>query len=310
MDLRHIRYFQAVAEERSYSRAARRLRVAQPALSRAVKEIETTLGVALLDRSRHHVRLTPAGATLLHEAGVLLDRWEEALRRVRRTASGEEGELRLGYIGPPTAPFLGRLLHEYRRRFPLVSLHLEERTPERVWEMVSKGRLSAGLTRPVLSHEALGLRTIVLREEPLGVVVPVSHPFAKRSSLPWSQLKREPLVVLARREGMGLHDAVLAGCRRAGFLPKLAHTPSLIGTVLSYVEAGTGVGVVTDSVVTGSANLKFIPLRPSATVPLVFVWAEHDDSPPVQRFRELLTEWRKSQALWTPPSHAPSSLNQ
>lgn len=310
MDLRHIRYFQAVAEERSYSRAARRLRVAQPALSRAVKEIETSLGAALLDRSRHHVRLTPAGATLLHEAGVLLERWEEALRRVRRAASGEEGELRLGYIGPPTAPFLGRLLHEYRRRYPLVSLHLEERTPERVWEMVSKGRLSAGLTRPVLSHEALGLRTITLREEPLGIVVPTSHPFARRSFLPWSQLRREPLIVLARREGMGLHDAVLAGCRRAGFPPKLAHTPSLIGTVLSYVEAGTGVGVVTDSVVTGSGAVKFVPLRPEATVPLVFVWAEHDDSPPVQRFRELLLEWRKSRALWESPDEAQRPVNR
>lgn len=298
MDLRHIRYFQAVAEERSYSRAAKRLRVAQPALSRAVKEIETTLGVPLLDRSRHHVRLTPAGATLLHEAGVLLERWEEALRRVRRTASGEEGELRLGYIGPPTAPFLGRLLHEYRQRYPLVSLHLEERTPERVWEMVSKGRLSAGLTRPVLSHEALGLKTIVLREEPLGVVVLGDHTFAQRRSLPWSKLERESLIVLARREGMGLHDAVLAGCRQAGFLPKLAHTPSLIGTVLSYVEAGAGIGVVTDSVVSPTSVLKFVPLAPEVTVPLVFAWPEREDSPPVQRLRELLLEWRKSKSLW------------
>lgn len=300
MELRHLRYFQAVAEERSYSRAARRLRVAQPALSRAVKEIETKLGAPVLDRSRHHVRLTPAGATLLHESGLLLERWEEALRRVRRTASGEEGELRLGYIGPPTTPFLGRLLHEYRRRYPLVSLHLEERTPERVWEMVSKGRLSAGITRPVLSHEELGLRTVALREEPLGVTVPAEHPFAQQQSIPWSKLQHEPIVMLARREGMGLHDAILAGCRQAGFPPKIAHTPSLIGTVLSYVEAGAGVGVVTDSVIAPNSALKFIPLRPTVTVPLVFAWSEQDDSPPVQRFRELLLEWRKSKALWRP----------
>ena len=220
------------------------------------------------------------------------------MQRVRRTASGEEGDLRLGYIGPPTAPFLGRLLHEYRRRFPLVSLHLEERTPERVWEMVSKGRLSAGLTRPVLSHEALGLKMIALREEPLGVVLPATHPFARRRSLPWAKLAREPLVVLARREGMGLHDAMLAGCRQAGFIPRLAHTPSLIGTVLSYVEAGAGIGVVTDSVVHSSSALKFVPLSPAMTVPLVFAWPEHDDSPPVQRLRELLLEWRKAKTLW------------
>lgn len=302
MDLRHLRYFQAVAEELSYSRAAVRLRVAQPALSRAVKEIEAALGAPVLERSRHHVRLTPAGAVLLRETALLLERWEESLQRVRRTARGEEGELRLGYVGPPTQPFLGRLLHEYRERYPLVTIHLEERTPERVWEMVAKGRLSVALTRPVPSHQALGLKTILLRNDRLGVVVRAGHKLALRRSVSWKSLASEPLVVLARREGMGLHDAVLAGCRQAGFAPRLAHTPSLIGTVLSYVEAGAGVGVVTDSVITPAESLKFIPLTPGASVPLVLVWQEDDDSPAVQRFRELLLEWKRENRLWNPDS--------
>src|SRR3954447_24017064 len=153
MDLRQLRYFQAVAEELSYSRAAERLRIAQPALSRAGQEVEAELGGPLLERNRRRVRLTPAGRVLLREAAILFERWEEAMRRVRRTAAGEEGELRLGYIGPPTQPFLGRLLREYRERYPLVSIHLEERTPERVWEMLAKGRLSVAFTRPVFSLE-------------------------------------------------------------------------------------------------------------------------------------------------------------
>ena len=298
MDLRHLRYFQAVAEELSFSRAARRLRVAQPAVSRAIKEVEAALGAAVLDRSRHHVRLTPAGAVLLREAGVLFDRWDESLRRARRTAAGEEGELRLGYIGPPTQPFLGRLLHEYRRRHPRVAIHLEERTPERTWEMVAKNRLAVALTRPVPTHEALGLKTILLREERLGLAMPVAHPLAHRKSLPWRSLANEPLIVLARREGMGLHDAVLAACRAAGFTPRLAHTPSLIGTVLSYVEAGAGLGVVTDSVLGPFPSLRFLPLQPAHFVPLVLVWQEDDDPPPAQRFRELLLEWKRDGKLW------------
>jgi len=298
MELRHLRYFQAVAEELSFSRAAQRLRVAQPALSRAIKQLEATLGAPVLERTRHNVRLTPAGAVLLRETALLLEHAEELVRRVRRTAAGEEGELRLGYIGPPTQPFLGRLLHEYRKRYPLVSIHLEERTPERVWEMVAKRRLSAALTRPVVAHEALGLRTIVLREERLGVVVPANHAFAKMKSVPWTALAREPLIVLARREGMGLHDAVIAGCRRAGVTPRLAHTPSLIGTVMSYVEAGAGVGVVTELVVPPTPSLKFVLLQPVQCVPLVLVWHEDDDTPSVQRFRELLTEWKGSGKLW------------
>jgi len=301
MELRHLRYFQAVAEELSYSRAARRLRIAQPALSRAVKEIEHELSCELLERNRRTVRLTPAGRVLLHEAAGLFDRWEESLRRVRRSATGEEGELRLGYIGPPTQPFLGRILGEYRKRYPRVSIHLEERTPERVWEMVAKGRLSLGLTRPVPMSEALGLRTILLREERLGIVVPRDHPLAQKSSVSWQQLAPEPLIVLARREGVGLHDAVLAGCRQAGFAPRLAYTPSLIGTVLSYVEAGAGIGIVTDSVLTPEQPLQFVVLKPAVAVPLVLVWQEDEDDPPVQRFRELLTEWQRAGKLWKAP---------
>src|SRR5688572_15578550 len=297
MDLRHLRYFQAVAEELSYSRAARRLRVAQPALSRAVKEVEAALAANVLERSRHHVRLTPAGSVLLREIAGLLDRWEESMRRVRRTAAGEEGELRLGYIGPPTQPFMGRLLREYRQRFPLVSLHLEERTPERVWEMIAKGRLSAAFTRPVSREKPSGLQTILIRNERFGIVVPLAHPLAEEDSLPWSALAREPLVVLARREGVGSHDSILAACRKAGFAPRLAYTPSLIGTVLSYVEAGAGVGIVPESVSTPEGALHFVPLVPLASVPLVLVWQEDEDTPAVQRFRELVVQWQRQGKL-------------
>src|SRR5947208_3580999 len=149
MELRHFRYFQAAAEELSFSRAAKRLHIAQPALSRAIKQLEHSLGAEVLERTRHFVRLTPAGAVLLRE-----------------------------------------------------------------------------------------------------IAVPTDHRLARRRTVPWTTLAREPLIVLARREGMGLHDAVIAGCRQAGVTPRLAHTPSLIGTVMSYVEAGAGLGVVTESVVT------------------------------------------------------------
>ncbi|MEY5011982.1 MAG: hypothetical protein RLZZ253_3121 [Verrucomicrobiota bacterium] len=299
MDLRHLRYFQAVAEELSFSKAALRLRIAQPALSRAVKELEEDLGVQLLERTRSRVRRTEAGTVLLREAGLLMERWEESIRRVKRTAAGEEGELRLGYIGPPTQPFLGRLLGEYRKRFPRVSLHLEERTPERVWEMVARGRFSAGLTRPVRFGEEQGMRMVILRKERLGIVCRKRDPVVRAcKELGWAELESHPLIVLARREGVGLHDAVLAGCRAAGFAPRLAHTPSLVGAVMSYVEAGAGWGVVVDSVVPVQGDLRFVPLTPAATVPLALVWQEDDRSPAVERFRDLVLEWKEEGRLW------------
>ena len=301
MEFRHLRYFQAVAEELSFSKAAHRLHVAQPALSRTVKELEERLGVELLARTRRSVALTPAGSMLLHETGLLLQRLDEAVRRVKRTAAGEEGELRLGYIGPPTQAFLGRIVKEFRRRYPRVSVVLEERTPERVWEMVARGRLAVGLTRPVLAHRALGLHTLLLRKERLCAAIPTGHRLAKASIVRWRELAEEPLVILARREGVGLHDAILAACRRARFTPKLAHTPSLISTVLSYVEAGAGVGVIPDSVCSlgaGSA-LSSRPLSPAHTVDLVMVWSEQEDSPPAAAFRSLVHEWLESGLLWT-----------
>ncbi|MBL9178891.1 MAG: LysR family transcriptional regulator [Verrucomicrobiaceae bacterium] len=296
MELRHLRYFQAVAEELSFSKAARRLRIAQPALSRAVQEMEREVGARLIERERRSPRLTPAGAVLLHEAGLLLERHEESMRRVRRTAKGEEGELRLGYIGPPTRMFLARLLKEYARRFPRVTVILEERTPERVWEMVSKGRLSLGLTRPVLAHEALGLQTLLLKEEKLCAAVPRDHPWANLASLPWKKIAGKPLIILARREGAGSHDAIRAACDSAGFEPRIKHTPSLIGTIMQYVEAGAGVGVVPDS--TRSRNVALIPLKPQQTIPLVLMWAKEGDDPAVSAFRELVKEWLQEGRLW------------
>ena len=299
MELRHLRYFQAVAEELSFSGAARRLRIAQPALSRAVKEIEQELGALVLDRNRSRVRLTPVGSVLLEEAGLGLERGEEALLKVRRTVVGEEGELSLGYIGPPTQVFLGPLLAEYRRLYPRISIHLEERTPERVWEMVARGRMSLGLTRPVPGTTDPGMQTLLLREERLGMVVPAGHPAAKAPEMPWGKLEDEPLIVLARREGVGLYNAILSGCEQAGWKPRFVHTPSLVGTVLSYVEAGAGAGIVTDSVVPRGGALTFVPLAPPVTVPLVLVWREDTAALPQQRFIELVHEWMDTGRLWS-----------
>lgn len=301
IELRHLRYFQAVAEALSFSGAARRLRIAQPALSRAVQDLEREIGARLIDRNRRTVRLTPAGQVLLEETSRLMQRVEESLRRVRRTAAGEEGELRLGYIGPPTQPFLGRLVKEFRSRYPRVTVILEERTPERVWEMVSQGRLSAGLTRPVLAHEAIGLRWLKLREERFCAAVPAGHPWAAFKSVPWKKLAGQPVVLLARREGAGSHDTILGACAKAGFEPRVVHTPSLIGTVLQYVEAGAGIGIMPESTgppaVAGSA-VRLIPLTPRQSVPLVLVWSSKNDSAEVKAFRQLVEEWLGAGKLW------------
>lgn len=296
MDFRHLRYFQAIAEELSFSRAAKRLNIVQPALSRALKELESELGTQLLARNQRNVALTAAGRVLLDETALIFERLEHAVRRVRRAAAGQEGELRLGYIGPPVQQFLGPVLQEYARRCPQVTVHLEERTPERVWEMVAKGRLHLGLTRPVLAHAALQMQTQTLRRERLCAAIPQGHEWHGRESLPWRSLAGHPLIILARREGAGLHDEILAGCRGAGFTPRLVHTPSLISTVLRYVEAGTGIGIIPESIGESESAKSWwqAPLTPHCTVPLVLVWKEGPEEPPIAAFRQLLAEWLRS----------------
>ena len=286
MELRHLRYFQAVAEELSFSQASRRLRIAQPALSRAVQELERELGAKLIHRDTRPPTLTSAGKILLGDTAKLMERLDEMTRRVQRTALGAEGELRLGYIGPPTRDFLAPLLKDFSSKYPRVTVILEERTPERVWEMVAQGRLTMGITRPVLAHEALGLRTMLLRQEKFCAAVPNDHPWASRESVSWKQLAGQPLIVLARREGASSHDAIQAACTESGFRPKLAHTPSLIGTILQYVQAGAGLGIVPES--THSSQLKLIPLRPARTIPLMLVWPKQTNDPIVNAFQKLV----------------------
>ena len=292
MELRTLRYFQAVAEELSFSKASQKLHIAQPALSRAVADLEVELNAELLARTKRSVKLTPAGAVLLREAGLLLGLAEEAVRKVQRTASGQEGELRLGFIGPPTQPFLAPLLAEFRKRHPRVTVVLEERTPERVWEMVSKDRLDIGLTRPVAASERIGLQTLLLRREAFCAVVPKNHALAAESKLQWKMLSGLPLVVLARREGVGMHDRIMISCQQAGFAPKIAHAPSIVGTVLTYVEAGAGIGVAPESVdvLKSGNNVIFKPLHPLQHVELVMAWSRQEKKPVVEAFCEIVKE--------------------
>jgi DNA-binding transcriptional LysR family regulator len=183
-----------------------------------------------------------------------------------------------------------------------VNIALEERTPERVCEMVARGRLAVGLTRPVLSGRALGLATKLLRHEPLWAALPAGHRLATGRPLNWRDLAAEPLILLSRREGVGLHDAIVEACRRARFSPRIVHSPSVIGSVLAYVETGAGIGIIPDSVAAlGTGRpLCFRPLAPRRTVDLVMVWSNDHDQPVGRAFRELVSQWIAKGTLWNP----------
>lgn len=291
MELRHLRYFVAVASELNFSRAAKKLLVAQPSLSTQIAQLEADLGVQLLQRDRRSVQLTAAGAAFLEEARALLHQAEEARARAQQAARGESGRLSIGYFAASASGFLPDLVRRYRSRFPHVRILLAELSPERQLEAWDRAELDVSFTRPIppgYSH----LNSRVLFQERLLVAVAETHPLASRRTVRLAELAEEPFVLLERSEAAGLYDGLLAACRAAGFSPRIVSSPPLMSSVALLVAAEQGVSVVPEGVQNVRRHgLRYLPLRPSPpTIPLLMAWRDDADSPPAAAFRELVLE--------------------
>jgi DNA-binding transcriptional LysR family regulator len=300
MELRHLRYFVAVADLLSFSRAAERLGIAQPAVSRQIADLEDTVGVRLLKRTKRVVTLTAAGHTFLGDARRVLDQAEHATDRARRASRGEVGELKIAFLGAPTMRFLPAVVKAYRRQFPTVTVSLFEMTPERQLEAFADGRLHLGFTRPLLAHRAHGFRSELVFTEALRAVLPETHRLARKKRVRLADLAADPFVLLERNEATGLFDETIASCRAAGFSPSIVSAPNLMATVLTLVAAEQGVSLVPESVRNlAHSDVVFRDLHPKARpIPLVMIWNPDFDSPPLAAFlqviRERLGEIRRS----------------
>ena len=291
MELRHLRYFVAVAEDLSFSRAAERLLVAQPALSTQIAQLEAELGVVLLDRNRRSVRLTLAGQSFLLDARGLLRGAEEAVERARRVARGQQGQLTVAFFSAPTMIFLPVIVKHYRSLFPGISLRLLELTPERQLSALLQGQADLGFTR-VLPPGYPQIATQLLFEERLLVVLPESHRWAGRSSLELGELAAEDFVLLERSEASMFFDHIISAGQAAGFSPRVLHSPNLMATVVTLVAAEQGISLVPEGVQNlRRQGLRFVPLSPAlAPVPLLMSWPARAESPACASFRQLVVE--------------------
>jgi DNA-binding transcriptional LysR family regulator len=233
MDLRHLRYFVAVAEEGHVTRAAERLGIQQPPLSQQIKALETELEVQLFRRKPRGVELTEAGESLLVDARRILDQVAAALARAQRTARGEQGRLAVGFTASaPFHPFVTRIIRDFRTAHPLVSMTLQESgTAELVEDLLSE-RLDVAFVRSAVS-KAEGLAVYNLFEEPMVAALPARHPLARRRGGPLAlaELSGEPFVLYRRAAAPGLHDAIVGACQAAGFtllVPSVADAPRAI----------------------------------------------------------------------------------
>lgn len=284
MDLRQLRTFLAVAEERHFGRAAERLRIAQPAVSQQIRVLEAHLGTRLFDRTSRSVELTPAGQTLLAGTGDILDRVGQLAEATRATGRALRGELRLNYARTAPVGIATDIVEEFRRRHPEVVLTIDTVTTARSVEQLRDGTRDAAFVRlPLL--DAPDLETIEVSRDPLTVALPASHRLARRKQVSPADLQRERIVFWPREQGPGFHDWVVAHIF-GGVAPDIARIEPDTEQMVRAVARKAGCAVTTRSrasllSVRGVVFKRFIASVPAA--PLGLAWRSADISSPLRR---------------------------
>jgi DNA-binding transcriptional LysR family regulator len=292
MELRHLRYFLAVAELLNFTKAAAKLNVAQPALSRQIRDLEDELGVPLFERTSRFVDLTDAGKEFVIEAREVLQRAELAKKKVRAFATGERGEIHLGYAPSPAVELLPKALQAFAEQCPGVRMHLHDLSIEEMLQGLRVGRLNAALTVQASPKRMRGLVFEGLRTYPVCIAVHRKHPLARAKTVNLTQLEQEHLIVYSRTEYPDYHEWLRGVFEQAKqILPTELEEHDSGAGIMAAVEAGRGVALV-PSILSYFAGprLKFLGLQPSPE-PFVVGVAYHrrNLSPAARRFVNTVT---------------------
>jgi DNA-binding transcriptional LysR family regulator len=302
MELRHLRYFIAVAEEQHITRAAERLGMQQPPLSQQIRALERELDVQLFRRKPRGVEPTDAGRAFLADARAILAHIDHACATTRRTARGEQGRISVGFTSSaPFHPFVPRVIRAFRETCPLVSLTLEESGTTELIESLRDERVDAAFIRtPVANPD--GLTVNPLLEETMLVALPNGHSLAQSrttgdKALPLKALAAETFIVYRRPNGPGLYDAIIAACHAAGFSPHVGQEAPRIVSTLNLVAAGLGISVVPASLQRMQMDgVTYCPLRGPAQprAPLILATRRDETSAAVLRFLRLVKKTAKN----------------
>ncbi|HTW84233.1 MAG TPA: LysR family transcriptional regulator [Candidatus Sulfotelmatobacter sp.] len=286
MELRDLRYFVAVAQARSFSRAAEALHLAQPSLSQAIKKLENELGVALFARAHHLVELTDAGAAFLREARTVLAQAAVAADTARMVGNGTIGQLRIGFIDSSALRIMPELVRRYRAAHPGVRLHFIELSTAQQIAALKADEIDVGIARgPVWDPELAGVRVAT---EELYVALAATHPLAPRETLGIGELRDELFVLYPPTKGTGLYDEVLRLCHDAGFEPAVAQEVNEIPMICGLAASGAGVAIVPGSArVIAIEGLRYVRLEPPATIERWALWRETAKLPAIAAFVDV-----------------------
>src|SRR5207302_8462822 len=233
VELRHLRYFVAVAEMENVSRAALKLHVSQPALSRQIRDLEDEIGFSLLERTAKSVRLTDAGRSFLDNARALLQNADDAVTKARAVATAEPTELDIGYSPTPTAEILPKILRAFQRKMPNVHVKLHDWSNNAILNGIRDGRLQLGLIVPPLKVSALhDLRFEELFHERVCVAVALQHPFARRRAIPIREFAGELLIRLTRRDYPNYYDYLLILLAKLKQKPRVGQEQDILSAVM------------------------------------------------------------------------------
>jgi len=263
VELRHLRYFVAVAEMENVSRAALKLHVSQPGLSRQIRDLEDEIGFCLLERTAKSVRLTDAGRAFLDDARTLLQNADEAVRKARAVASAEPTELNVGYSPTPVAEILPKVLRTFQQAMPNVHIRLYDWSNKDILDGIRDSRLQLGLIVPPPKASALHhVRYEELFDERVCVAVAPEHPFARRRAIPIAEVAAEPLIGLTREDYPNFYDYISIIFSKLKQKPRVIEEHDSMSGIMSAVEAGTGVAVVVDFGYSFGSRVKFLHITP------------------------------------------------
>jgi DNA-binding transcriptional LysR family regulator len=289
MELRQLRYFQAIAEAGNFSRAAERLHVSQPPLSTQIKNLEDELGVRLLERTNRGVSLTAAGVVFYEETRAVLERLEHARSKALRADRGDIGMLSVGFVSIADYGILPPALKQFRAACPLIEVHLHELTTDAQIRELRAARLDLGIALAPVNEPDLAFEWL-LREE-LVLAAPSGHPAVKASgAVDLRALAKESFILAPRDIGPGLYDLIISHCHAFGFAPRITQHARQMQTVVGLVSSGMGVALVPSSVrKLGRTGVQYRPLRGKAAVIEIGILRRKDaDSSVSDRFVEVL----------------------
>ncbi|GAA5233973.1 LysR family transcriptional regulator [Verticiella sediminum] len=284
MELRHLRYFAALAEELHFGRAARRLSITQPPLSASIRALEEELGVRLFERDSKQVTLTPAGAAFYQETLPVLKQVGLASAAARAMAQGHTGFLHVGFTGSMVYRSMPRIVTAFLAESPGVRLKVSELSSFEQADAIRRGHLHGGFFSQPSAPD--GLASLALPDDQLVACVPSTHPLACETQVLVSALADEPFVIFSREAAPASYDNIISACTQAGFEPRTRYTARLWFTVVALVANGLGVALVPACIAqSGIAGARFIPLAETTLRSGgFFAWNTEHVTPPLEAF--------------------------